>query len=206
MKVYRRSSALTMVEVLVAVTVVLALAAITYAVLTNARLAADNSTCLVRLRTMQNAIDTYRVDWGNASATVGTAIMLGLPYHPWASLYTLSTDQWIRARMSSCPLMSRQTNIIFGIAYPPADDSWSPTSYFEATSALGGDTPVWVDTYHNPANLPYYNRGVRRFYLYTTLDSNVRSEFLTGIEVRPPGLNISLRDWVIVKTRQRQQR
>lgn len=210
----KQRAAFSILELLVAIAAILALAAITHAVLTRARLAADNSTCLVRLRTIQNAIDVYRADWGNASATSGSPVMLGLPTHPWFMLYTLSPDSDERSELLSCQLISRQTQITMGIdwkAWPWPQSCFGGTSVFpyeEATRQLGGETPLFVDAHHNPMDWPdsnrhiRRNRGIRRLFLYTTLDSNVRSEHLVGIAVNAPPSTICLRDWVKVKTQQ----
>ena len=200
-----RNRAVTMVEVLVVLAVIAVLAAITHAVLSRARASTEEVTCLTRISSISNAIGLYRADWGNESADVGTAVFLGLPHSPWKMLYTLSANEDQRYDMLSCPLYSRQSGIQTGYNWTAkgwVDVGLGNITFLQATEALRGETPLLICNYHNPANIPYEDRGLTRKFIYLMLNSNARTENLKGIKVSPPPSAIDLRDWVLVKSNQ----
>jgi prepilin-type N-terminal cleavage/methylation domain-containing protein len=200
-----RNRAVTLVEVLVVLAVIAVLAPITHAVLSRARASAEEVTCLTRFSSISNAIGLYRANWGNESADVGTAPFLGLPHSPWKMLYTLSVNEDERYEMLSCPLYSRQSGIQTGYNWTAkgwVDVGLGNITFLQATEALRGETPLLICNYHNPANIPFEDRGVTRTFIYLMLNSNTRTERLKGIKVSPPPSAIDLRDWVLVKSNQ----
>lgn len=182
----KRISGITLLEVVIAITIVAVLTAITYTVLARVKFARDDIACRSKLNTLGMAISAYRADYGDANAVYGHPERLGLP----PTLLELADHRGQRYRQFlpeiHCP-RAYMPDLIGGLAPAPPwyliTSEISMAGWDEANAALRGETPIAYCVFHNPPDHDLEDPALQHRVNLLFLDGSARHEFITGMEV-----------------------
>jgi hypothetical protein len=205
---FRRQLGLTLMEVLVVVTVIMVIAAITFVGLRAWRDHLLQAACMQKLSRINEALMAYRAEWGNPHEVVGSAASLGLPLIPvplapdprYKGLKVLAlvperflrfgkTEEERRAAFS-CPRWMRWNpgSTAWYEYWPSAEVGWNDEEhgrfpYSSMTSVLKAETPVVSCLNHYGPKTEWEDRTERYLMLTLTLGGTVKREFVTGLLV-----------------------
>ncbi len=208
---YRRALGLTLMEVLVAVTVIAVVAAVVFVGLRAWRGQSLQVACMEKLSRVNEALMVYRTEWGNPHEVVGSTVYLGLPLQtiqarmPIGNSSVVVTDYglspWLvpqfgrtekeRYEIFTCPLLRRlypETYISY--TYWPelrwfADEEGGLFPYSSATAVLLGSTPVVTCPSHYSPETVWMDRSETYPLLVLSVDGRVKLEFISGFLVLP---------------------
>ncbi len=139
----------TLVESLVALSIVAALAAIAFPLIASAKRSAKQTECTSNLRQLYQAITIYRAD--HEGAPVGNPATMGLPPNilRLEKLYRLPPEVH-QCREGSIPGQSFGVYIYFAAF---RDDPIRATGWTQQVEAFGEDAILFADANHNPQPL-----------------------------------------------------
>ncbi|MCL6624414.1 MAG: prepilin-type N-terminal cleavage/methylation domain-containing protein [Fimbriimonadales bacterium] len=188
---YRRQLGLTLMEVLVAVTVIMVTMSLVYLVGRKVKWMSYEKICTSRMMKFSEALMVYRAEWGNVEAEIGDAPYLGFPS---------DSDTFLVPGALRIPGVNQASDILLcPVAEPsPIDGSIWSWRYFpqrnkitpredilitfqEATEVMRGATPVVLDPEHNPYNDRLDDPGRPHRFLWISLDGTVHAETLAGM-------------------------
>ncbi|MBW7928879.1 MAG: type II secretion system protein [Fimbriimonadaceae bacterium] len=180
--------AFTLIELLTVISIVVALAAVTFAVFGPVKRAAQGSVCANNMRQLHVGYELYRHDWDTVGAYTGSASAMG---YPAGNVYNIDDPQpeW-RFMVGTydtwkCPHPKR-----FGHDYWPGyfpvmghfsridSDGSMLAPWLER---IGGRLPVVSDINHNDASISLHDRWVSKRVLYVTLDGSFVSKSTKGV-------------------------
>lgn len=205
----RSTRAITLLEVIVSVAIIGAIAAITFAVMNAVRRASITAECLTKFSQINEALMIYRDTWGNADAMSGSTTLLGLPHSmdpdSYLSLvpYGVSGDRQV-AEFWSCPY-GRTDREIHHYDYVPREEDFPyqdpEYTYSKASAILLGDTPVVQDYWHNPETVNLADPNEQISVVLLTLDGRALFEKVSGVPVQDGGRysGHSLEEWVRIR-------
>jgi hypothetical protein len=196
---FRRQMGLTLMEVLVAVTVIMVIAAITFVGLRAWRDHSLQAACMQKLSRINEALMAYRAEWGNPHEVVGSAAYLGLPLEevyvppglPRSARFIADVENLVRFGKTreerreafTCPRrpFGEPVDYRWWHIMQFADEEEGKFPYSSATNVLKGETPVLDCRAHNAPNVELEERSERYLLIILALDGSVRREHVTGL-------------------------
>jgi prepilin-type N-terminal cleavage/methylation domain-containing protein len=175
-----RIRALTLIEIVVVMAIIVALAALIYPVFARAKESSRRTVCKSNLRQIGIAVSLYRQDYDGMEAQKGATLshsQLGLP-HSW-SISTFYDDYVKNRSLLFCPsyvpdgqhLGSSYMWPLFESEYTRPDENW------EGIAALRGeDYPVVICGSHNGPDIPLNMRASEEVLYYHVLRIDGRVE------------------------------
>jgi hypothetical protein len=205
---FRRQLGLTLMEVLVAVTVIMVIAAITFVGLRAWRDHSLQVACMQKLSRLNEALMAYRAEWGNPHEVVGSVVSLGLPLRREPARMWIGRNSWVevvdysfnpeqllrlgrteeeRSEIFTCPVLRRrfpETYVLYG--YWPAlrwfaDEERGLFPYSSVTAVLQGASPVLECLSHHGPKTVWKDRSETYPMIVLSLDGRVNLEFITGL-------------------------
>lgn len=183
----------TLMEFLVALTVLAVITTITFVGLRAWRGQSLRVECMQKLGRVHQALMLYRTEWGNPSEVVGSTTYLGLPVHKheeYYSLYPWEVPQFGRTEKEryeifTCPVLLRQIDFYVNYGYLPAgqfaDEERGIFPYSSATAVLQGATPVVYCLDHYGPKTVWRDRAETYPMVVLSLDGRVFLEYITGL-------------------------
>jgi prepilin-type N-terminal cleavage/methylation domain-containing protein len=181
MKTSRPRSAFTLVEILVVLVIIAALAAIIFPVFARVRESVRRSVCVSNLHQIGIALSLYRADYDGIDPEKGMRLshsQMGLPYAYGASVVN---RVYIRSRdVRFCPSYVPDPEHPLGSSYwwGVYDSEYTDPSidWEGAAAARGPDYPLVVCGSHNDPNIPRQLRRSTDILCYYVLRINNRIE------------------------------
>jgi hypothetical protein len=186
---FRRQLGLTLMEVLVAVTVIMVTMSLVYLVGRKVKWMSYERICTSKMMKFSEALMVYRAEWGNVEADVGNGPYLGLPHSISAAARAIRVPGEVDAFEYHFCVLRPQAPLGGYVpwGYHPHWAGWKPNpevghllTFADVTEVMRGATPIVDDPDHNPSDDPLIDPARPHRMLWISLDGAVHAQTLSG--------------------------
>lgn len=141
---------LTFIEVVVAISILAILVAVTLPIIDSSKRRSRQVTCQSNLRQMHSAIELYRSDWSGQA--YGNLYQMGLPPQP--LMDTLPVVRLLDCNGEGRPNYHAHGGLSYMyVPTPPGRDTWFRQEWTKYLAEQNEQAILAFDLYHNPPNL-----------------------------------------------------